>query len=353
MELVNFLENDIIEFLEDKAKSNKNKAPALRDDEKALFGERDYEREVLESLGKDDYAKSKMIEKSARREYGKLARDSPKRDSLDLMIKKITSLVSDYAKKKDIKEDKKAHELSMEHQTIKSSIKKKAEQTPKESFRPQNDEMMRSQSTGVSQGMYFLPFMNSPLNFDELSKKQTQEKILLDFKQNMELHAQKEYSKIEQEKEKIIKELISEIKKENKAHLDKLKNEVLDRVNKIKNSLKESIQENRVVERSDDKLEEVHKHVEKEVKKINQNLDKSTEIKPSSIQVKNIIQNPLPQPDSKIKESNQKYVDAVSALKRKEKAKALSLLIPLVKENPKNVAFKIRLKEALQLKNGR
>lgn len=360
MDLTEFLEIDILKFLDSKSQIEEKPVNLARERDEQIFSTRDYEKEINEALEKGDYAKAKDILRILKKEYGKLSRSSPKRKMLDDLIEKTTKSITNFANKNDIKEDEDLDKLTMEHEIVKSSRKKEQDSFKQQTF--QQQEIPYSNVNVVnsgSQGLYFMPFMNSPLNFDDLSKKQSQEKLLLNFKQNLEKYIQKEYEKIQKEKDRIIKETIDSLKNENKIYLEKLRIEILKRISNLVSS-------NNNIRVLEHEMESLNK-VENEIKKISHQDDKKYLEKDNIIKKSNMIRKNNPEkkvtPDENIvdafntedvsvktvKNHDSKYLDAVAAIKQNNKGLALKLLTELAKEKPNNVAIKVRLKEALKL----
>jgi len=95
-----FLEDDIINFLEDAHKNNFVAKESLRDDQFALFGGRNYEQEISSALEVGDLQNCDLIFNECKQAYMNLAIDSPQRDSLKSQLLKIHSMVEAFVKNK-------------------------------------------------------------------------------------------------------------------------------------------------------------------------------------------------------------------------------------------------------------
>ncbi|MGE0793666.1 MAG: hypothetical protein AB7V77_05810, partial [Candidatus Woesearchaeota archaeon] len=81
-----FLEQDITAFLDSQVELDMQSKKRIVDEQENFLGFKDYEKEVKSALENKDYTKAKLIYKDAKKIYGKIARTSPKRKTLDLII---------------------------------------------------------------------------------------------------------------------------------------------------------------------------------------------------------------------------------------------------------------------------
>lgn len=263
--LHDFLEEDILNFLDSRMSVTKTFKPIIRDDESALFGDVDYETEVDVALNDDDLSKAKTIYKKVKSIYGKLARKSPRRASLDLVIKNILNKIKDYELKNGIND---TEEQETEEQSFKQTLK-----TASMHIQNANIDQMSGGSRG---GGFILPFMNAPLDFEDLDKEQKRERYLLQFKQQLEKESEKVYlemkKKQQEEQEKHFKMLRDKVLEENKKQFEELSNSLSKKFSNISNS-QNDVDLNKLKQ----ELEEKQKKLEEELTGVNKNSYSKTE----------------------------------------------------------------------------
>ncbi len=274
--LHDFLEEDILNFLDSRMSVTKTFKPIIRDDESALFGDVDYETEVDIALNDDDLSKAKTIYKKVKSIYGKLARKSPRRASLDLVIKNILNKIKDYELKNGIND---TEEQETEEESFKQTLK-----TASMHIQNANIDQMSGGSRG---GGFILPFMNAPLDFEDLDKEQKRERYLLQFKQQLEKESEKVYlemkRKQEEEQEKHFKVLRDKVLEENKKQFEELSNSLSKKFSNISNS-QNDVDLNKLKQ----ELEEKQKKLEEELTGVNKNSYSKTEKIQKEQQIKNI-----------------------------------------------------------------
>ncbi|MGE0793645.1 MAG: hypothetical protein AB7V77_05705, partial [Candidatus Woesearchaeota archaeon] len=419
---------------------------------------------VKSALENKDYTKAKLIYKDAKKIYGKIARTSPKRKTLDLIIQNLNQYISDFAKLHDVSDDDESlNKISQDlEKNLSKNIAKNLNESLEEQFKkhfskdlPELENLENLEKPTQIPKIEFNSSLNFPLNSKELHDKQSREREFLIFRQKLERESQNEFlklkHKVDQEQEKKFKELSEKIKEQNKKEIEALKQTLISRfgkkyfefekpklnevkpqayveekenkeTNKLLITPKEEIQQTNkekinlpsksskpekvpkqtwtnkddyiligIIQEQLDKLKKFLKEKDYEnskvlyntlknqilklngykkhkesiyhvLKKIGEFLEKANKNKEniqdkeedSSNELENIFSNNEInlQPENELEEfknQNNLYLEAVMAIKNKDKQQALKLLLDLAKENPTNRAIKIRLKEALSL----
>lgn len=272
IDLYDFLENDIVTFLEIELLNQRKNLPVVSS-ELNIFGGADYEKEVAEALNNDDFQKAKTVVKTARREYTRLSSHSSKRIKLDEIMINLKKLIFDYAQKnkiyddeelpllfdkdfesqveglkdkKDVlKEDKKSDDeidedtenkdLDDEKNIDNVDLVEDEYQLPKKIDDNKTSQLSKNQIAQLSKSNSQNIFINRelstiyefPLDFDSLKEKQKFEQMFLTFKQKLEYEAQQKYDdltnlKIEEQK-RLLAELSRELKSQNKKAFEHLR----------------------------------------------------------------------------------------------------------------------------------
>jgi len=235
-----FLEEDINNFLDEIKQSLTQVKTRPYDSQEVVFGVKDYEAEIRTALENNELIKAKLIYKDAKRAYGKLARNSPKRASMDLIIKKVYSQLVDFCNKHNLNlEDEQIEEKEVESgssgfegfddQPKNKTPIQPATRTQQPERSNQNPASSMSSSVNVMSGSPILSVssgLNFPINLPDLKEKQLREKLMLEFKQKLELESEREYEnlqeKYKQERETMLLKVKKEMEENTKNEIQKL-----------------------------------------------------------------------------------------------------------------------------------
>ncbi|MDD3174906.1 MAG: hypothetical protein PHU51_00325 [Candidatus Nanoarchaeia archaeon] len=235
-----FLEEDINNFLDEIKRSLSQVKTRPYDSQEVVFGVKDYEAEIRTALENNELIKAKLIYKDAKRAYGKLARNSPKRASMDLIIKKVYSQLVDFCNKHNLNlEDEQIEEKEVESgssgfegfddQPKNKTPIQPATRTQQPERSNQNLASSTSSSVNVMSGSPILSVssgLNFPINLPDLKEKQLREKLMLEFKQKLELESEREYEnlqeKYKQERETMLLKVKKEMEENTKNEIQKL-----------------------------------------------------------------------------------------------------------------------------------
>lgn len=357
--LKDFLEQDVIKFLDSKMSFSRKIKTVVRSDDTFLFDEEDYESEVEQALNEDNLTKAVLILTKVKSIYGKLARKSPKRSKLDLIIKNIVAKIDVYKKQNNVKYTPEEEEEKSFKESMKSVMHDNRNSTT--NILGQQPNIIIQNSQPVGNNSMFLPTLNAPLNFDKLKEKQEFEKQLLNFKQALERESEKVYLEMQKkqndEQKKHFNELKDEVLLNSKKFLENLAKTLSD---KLQSNLQENLKyQKRMLNSSRYYLDESNQPttvknfnlIETDIKPINSipKINEDIIIKPDET----IIE----KPESEIKENNDLYIlqiiDSLMIelrnlikLKKYDDAKEI---YEKIKEQSKNIEYAITQKKQILL----
>lgn len=408
MELNDYLEQDIIKFLEEKANQQKKQLNQIREEEITLFSiDRDYAEETEQALQEENLMKAKKIFEELRNHYNELPKNSPEKEKVFAVLEEVYGKIKEYLVKRlseksledELKEMEEKKLNGEEETTIKEAFEKRALEDYKkikETEQKMNqkitliEESLKKQELEEAKQQYNeLTSLYEEYPADEIRRKEWHQKIIEEYKKiklleekhekEQEQKQAEEYAKLKEQRlinhtKEQLKKIIEAIDKNEKEKAESLLIDVRHSLTNINDEEKKKILEKIYYQllhktqflkeqKKQEQTTEEEKNNEESYKELKKEL---TEEPTKKLQgEKEIKETKEPKEAQEVKEAKEvkeeakeeektiikpeqieeKYFEALNYQRNNEKEKAKKIYEAILRSKPSFLPAKIRLEQ--------